>query len=313
MRTRSYLRTAWCAVTLGLLLAFAGCSKMYTQAQVAKAEAPPPPPLQYVDAWGMKGSEAGHLDQPTSIAVDALGNIFISDAGSHFVHKFDPQGTPLLSFQDDWIKLPTAITVDRGGGIYTADPARDAVSIFFPGGDRYRDFRLKTRTNSEDELGVAVGDDGMVFVLDNNAGEVLAYTSGFRLVRSWRPFASGRASAIACGSDGYVYVLNAAESRIARFTHDGHEVSEISARPAGANRRLGDEFAVSDGYVFLMDGDGLTLHIFTSDGKPKLDADLSPQLNVANRFVPHLAVSPRHELFVLDAPDSRVLRYRLNF
>lgn len=299
--------------SLLLLFVFTGCSKMDTHAQAAKEATTSPPPLQYVATWGMKGNEAGHLDQPTSIAVDALGNVFISDAGSHFIHKFDPQGTPLLSFQDDWIKLPTAITVDRGGGIYTADPSRSAVSIFFPGGDRYRDFRLRSRTNPEDQLGVAVSDDGMIFVLDGNSGEVFAYSSGFRLTRTWRPFASGRASAVACGPDGYVYVLNGAESRVARFTHDGHEVSEISAHPAGANRRLGDQFAVSNGYVFLMDGDGLTLHVFTADGKPKLDADLSPQLSFANRSIPPLAASPRHELFVLDAPDARVLRYRLNF
>ena len=313
MRNQSYPLATSCLLTLISLFALTGCTKMSTQAQAAKAAVAPPPPLQYVDAWGMKGSEPGHLDQPTDIAVDALGNIFISDAGSHFVHKFAPQGTPLLSFQDDWIKLPTAIAVDRGGGIYTADPARNSVSIFFPGGDRYRDFRLRTRTNAEDQLGVAVSDDGMVFVLDANSGEVFAYSPGFRLVRSWRPFASGRPSAIASGPDGYIYVLNATESRVIRFTHDGHPVSEISAHPAGANRRLGDQLAVSNGYVFLMDGDGLTLHVFTSDGKPKLDADLSPQLGQANRFVPPLAVSPRHELFVLDAPDARVLRYHLNF
>ncbi len=294
-----------------VLLALAGCSKMDTEAQSAKAAASPP--LQYVDAWGMKGSEAGHLDQPSSIAVDALGNIFIADAGSHFIHKFGPQGTPLLSFQDDWIKAPKSITVDRGGGIYTADSARDSVSIFFPGGDRYRDFRLKTRPNEEDNLGVAVGDDGMIFVLDSDAGQVFAYTDRLRLAQTWRPFTNRRPSAIACGPDGYVYVLNAGDNRIVRFTHEGRVVSEIATRPAGANRRLGDEFAVSDGYVFLMDGDGLTLHILSSDGKPKVDVDLAPQLGLANRFIPPLAVSPRHELFVLDAPNSRVLRYRVNF
>ena len=80
----------------------------------------------------MKGSEPGHLDQATSIATDALGDIFIADAGSHFIHKFDPQGTPLLSFQDDWIKSPQSIAVDRGGAIYTADATRGTVSIFFP-------------------------------------------------------------------------------------------------------------------------------------------------------------------------------------
>jgi hypothetical protein len=53
--------------------------------------------------------------------------------------------------------------------------------------------------------------------------------------------------------------------------------------------------------------------VFTSDGTPKFDFDLAPQLGREHRFVPALAVSPRRELLVLDSPDSRVLRYRINF
>jgi hypothetical protein len=108
-------------------------------------------------------------------------------------------------------------------------------------------------------------------------------------------------------------VLDGDDNRIVRFTESGHVVSEIVARRQRTSRRLGDQFAVSNGYVFLMDGDGLTLHVFTADGAPKMDFDLSPQLGYQHRFVPALAVSPRRELFVLDSPDSRVLRYRFNF
>ena len=289
-----------------------GVAQAQTQPQSGK---PALPPIQYISSWGVKGSEPGHLDEPACIATDALGDVFIADAGSRFIHKFDPQGTPLLSFQDDWIKSPQAIALDRGGAIYVADASRGSLSIFLPNGDRYRDLKLKSRPNSEDTLGVTVADDGLIFILDKNAGQVFAYTPAFRLTQTWRPFANsgGRASAIAYGPDTYVYVLDVAGNRVVRFTESGHVVSEIIARMPGNNRRVGDRFAVFNGYVFLMDGDGLTLHVFASDGTPKMDFDLSPQLGFQHRFVPSLAVSPRKELLVLDSPDSRVLRYRLNF
>jgi len=302
---------AICLALIGLLFG-RGLSKRETHAQSAP---PAPPPIQYVGTWGMKGSEPGRLDQATCISADALGDIFIADAGSRFIHKFAPQGTPLLSFQDDWIKSPQAIAVDRGGAIYTADASRGSVSIFLPTGDRYHDLRLRSRPNAEDTLGVTVGDDGLIFVLDKNAGQVFVYTPGFRLTQTWRPFSDsgGRANAIAYGSDAYVYALDGEDNKIVRFTETGHLVSEIAARRQGTSRRLGDQFAVSNANVFLMDGDGLTLHVLTSDGAPKLDFDLSPQLGYQHRFVPAIAVSPRRELFVLDSPDSRVLRYRINF
>jgi DNA-binding beta-propeller fold protein YncE len=300
------------SLVLTCLLFLALLVKREARAQAGKQA---PPSIQYVAAWGMKGSEPGHLDQPTCIATDALGDIFIADAGSRFIDKFDPQGTPLLSFQDDWVKSPQAIALDRGGAIYVADASRGSVSIFLPTGDRYHDLKLRSRPNAEDTLGVTVADDGLIFVLDKNAGQVFVYTPGFRLTQTWRPFSAAgeRATAIASGSDGYIYVLDADDNKIVRFTETGHLVSEIIARQKAPSHRLGDQFAVSNGYAFLMDGDGLTLHVFTSDGAPKLDFDLAPQLGYQHRFVPALAVSPRRELFVLDSPESRVFRYRLNF
>jgi hypothetical protein len=303
------------AIALAFLLTAIGCSKMDANARSA---VPAMPPLQYVDTWGVKGEEPGRLDSPTSIATDPLGNVFIADAGSHYIHKFGPQGTPLLSFQDDWLRSPQSIAVDRGGAIYTADAARASVSIFLPSGDRYRDFKLRSRPSQENLLGVTVSDDGQIFVLDTGANQVFSYTSRFRLTKTWSALANSRdsrwrPSAIAAGPDGGVYVLDASESRIIKFTQDGHVVTEILVKLQGAGRKLGYEFAVSNGYIFVMDGDGLTLHILTSDGQPKLDFDLSPQLGQTSRFVPPLAVSSHHELFVLDTPDSRVLRYHINF
>ena len=55
------------------------------------------------------------------------------------------------------------------------------------------------------------------------------------------------------------------------------------------------------------------LHVVGTDGSPKLDVDLAPQLGQGHRRAPALAVSPRPELLVLDAPESRVLRYRISF
>jgi DNA-binding beta-propeller fold protein YncE len=293
-------------------------SRPPAQAQSSKPSpsAPAPVSMQYVGAWGMKGSGPGQLDDPTAIATDALGNVFVADAGSRFIHKFDAQGTPLLSFQDDWIRSPEAVALDRGGAIYTADATRGGISIFLPSGDHLHDLKLKSRPHAEDTLGVTVADDGLIFILDRNAAQVLVYNAAFRLTQTWRSSAGSVPStpdAIAYGSDGFVYLLDAQNNRVGRFSENGQLASEITIRRAGTNLRLGGEFAAAAGCVFVIDGDGLTLHVFASDGARKLDFDLSPQLGHEHRFIPALAVSPRHELLVLDSPGSRVLRYRLNF
>jgi sugar lactone lactonase YvrE len=286
----------------------------------AEAEKPVGPPLEYLGAWGVKGDGPGHLQEPASIAIDKNGNVYIVDAGSNFVHKFGPAGKPLLSFQEDPLKHPQSIAVDLGGAIYVTDPVRKSVFVCLPSGerDRFHELRLKSKSGRENVLGVGVADDGLIYVLDSDAGKVSAFNNRFRLALSWQPREStpeskGHPSAIAIGSDTSVYVSDPASNRILKFTRDGRYVSEIRPGMVGNGSKLSSEFAVTTNYLFAMDADGRMLHVWSLDGTPKLEMDLAPELGQGSRSAPPLAVSPRGELLVLDEPDSRVLRYRINF
>lgn len=292
-----------------------GCSQVDTGAQ---AQEPTVMSITYIATWGVKGDDPGQLDEPTDIATDSLGNVYLADAGSRFVQKFTWEGRPLLSFGEPGIKYPQSITVDSGGAIYLTDAGRASTFVFFPEGDKYKEVRLKTRQDKEDLLGVAVGDDGLIHVLDADAGRVYTYTPRFRLAGNWQPAgngpnARGRARGIAIGPDGYLYLVDPAGGRILRYTNEGQFVSEVDANADGVDRRLSDQLAVGLGFIFVMDADGRMLHVWTVDGRPKLDADLGPELGQGSRSAPSLAVSPRKELLILDRPAARVLRYRLDF
>ena len=300
---------------LAFVCVLEGCSQADSRAQ---AQAPPPFSITYIAAWGVRGNNPGQLDEPTDIATDSLGNIYFADAGTHFVDKFTWQGRPLLAFEEPRLKYPEEITVDSGGAIYVTDVGRGSTFVFLPGGDRYRELRLKSRPNKENLLGVAVGDDGLIHILDADAGRVFTYTPRFRLLRNWQPAANVpnirvRPRAMAVGPDGYLYLVDASANHILRFSNEGQFASQVDARADGVDRRLSDQFAVGLGYIFVMDADGRMLHVWSVDGRPKLDIDLAPELGQGNRSAPSLAVSPRKELLVLDRPEARVLRYRLNF
>jgi DNA-binding beta-propeller fold protein YncE len=299
---------------LACLSMLAGCSQTDSEAQ---PQQPAAPLLQYIGAWGVKGNGPGQLDEPASIATDPTGNVYIADSRSTFIHKFSPEGEALLAFQEDALKHPQSITVDSGGAIYVTDPVRSSVFVFLPNGDRYRIIRLRTRPSVENELSVAVGDDGLIHVLDANAGKVFTYTSRFRLASTWplpasAPGARGPRGPIAIGPDGNIYVGDAPSYCIIRLDRNGHFISSVDGEEKNSTKLTG-EFAVSRSYVFAMDVNGLMLHVLTMDGKPKLDMDLAPELGQGARLAPALAVSPRAELLVLDTPEARVLRYHINF
>ncbi|MGH9683409.1 MAG: NHL repeat-containing protein [Candidatus Acidiferrales bacterium] len=279
---------------------------------LAQTRASAKPPLEYIGSWGAKGNGPGQLDDPASIATDAIGNVYIADAGSLFIHKYDPLGTPLLAFQQDGLDDPQWITVDRGGAMYVSDPARGSVFIFFPNGERYRELRLRGRRSAENFVSAAVGDSGLIQILDSDAGKVFSYTPR-RFQRAWLPVGCGRnPGPIVVAPDGSLYISDPANNRIERYTAEGRYV--ISIGPGiGKGPKLSRQFAVSNSGVFVMDADGRMLHVYTPENRVKHELDLAPELGQGSRPAPPLAISPHQELLVLDAPETRVLRYRINF
>lgn len=323
-------RTAVAAFGL-LLLFITGCSHLNSSAE---AQNPAPSPLQFVSQWGTKGADPGQLDDPQSMAVDSVGNVYIADAGNGFISKFTPNGTPLLSFQEGALKEPQSIAVDAGGAIYISDPARSMVYVVFPKSehDYHRVLRIRTRPSSENSLSVSVDDEGTIHVLDENAGRVFTFSGRLRLLRTWFPSPVrlvGRKGPASIGPlhvnrAGDVFVADVDSNRLLRFDPSGHFVAEIpssgaqiasvaeSTAAAPAKPRISGEFAVSPSYIFVMDQNATTLHVWNLDGSPKLDVDLSPQLGQVHR-PPALALGPQRDLFVLDSTNCRVLRYRINF
>ncbi|HEY0702072.1 MAG TPA: hypothetical protein VGD60_04830 [Candidatus Acidoferrales bacterium] len=296
-------------------LALTGCSGTVSEAQKSASASANAPSLQYLAQWGVKGDGPGQLNQPSGIAVNSLGDVFLADSGSAFISKFAYEGKPLLSFQEDGMNHPQSITLDSGGAIYVTDSARNSVFIILPNGDRYREIRLRSRSAAANSLSVAVTSDGLIHILDPAAGKIFTYTSRLRLVQTSEPretvHGTGRFGPLVRGNDDNLY-LGTPSGGIMKLSHDGRLLTELVASN-GAQWNPNTGFAVANNSVFVMDANGLTLHIATTDGTPKLDADLAPQLGQGNRRPPAIAVSPRNELLILDADESRVLRYHLAF
>jgi len=289
----------------------------------AHAQSPATPPLEFIGQWGVKGDGPGQLDDPEGITTDDLGNVYIADAGSRFIHKFNPAGTPLLSFQADALKEPEAIAVDSEGIIYVSDPSRSSVFVFLPDDEKehHHEIRLRTKGSSENSVSVAVDIESVVYVLDEKAGKVFTFSPRFRMGHSWVPAAPSAtdkklvpaSGPLHRGGDGNLYVADLAGNRLLRFSTDGQLMAELAPSGVQADPKIADQFAVSRNYIFIMDANGSMLHVWNMDGSPKLDVDLSDKLGQTHRLPPLLAASPRGELFVLDTRAPRVFRYRVNF
>ena len=118
-----------------------------------------------------------------------------------------------------------------------------------------------------------------------SAGKVFVYSPRLRLERTWAPAALvGRTRATGIrwgwGRTGAFIFADLSANRLLRYSAEGQLLGTPSRQrePRAGDPKISDEFAVSHDYIFMMDANGTMLHIWTIDGKPKLDVDLAPQL-----------------------------------
>jgi DNA-binding beta-propeller fold protein YncE len=308
---RRYFEPASLALAASLVFLVAGCSHIQPQASAV----PQRPPLEFIGQWGVSGVGPGQLANPVGPAVDGFGRVYLINPGSGLVQKFQADGSPLLSFDDDGARHASSLAVDSGGGIYVANAPAGEMRIFFPEGDLLRSFRVAPERTSEGPFGFSIAADGTVFVPDASGGRIQALSSQGKLERVWRvpPAAGGKASkpvAAEVGPDGFVYVADFETGRIVKFTRDGMQVASWDDSVDPPAPLLG--LAVSSSYVFVLRGASPRIVVWTLAGQMRVSDNLAGRLDAAPRNAGSLAVSPSGELVVLDPAAPRVLRFRIH-
>lgn len=275
-----------------------------------------PPPFEFLGTWGDKGQGPGKLDAPVAFAPDSLGHIFFADPAVGFVHKFESNGTPLLSFEDSRVRHASGIAVDSGGAIYVADAQRGAIHIFFPDGSFLRALPSAPQRKFSGPLGISVDDQGDLYVPDPAKLRVLKYDNRGRLVKSWPApqkavSTDERPSWVSAATDGAVFVAYFKTGRVEKFSSDGSWITTWAAANASSsdtNALAG--IAVTGESVLTIAASSTEIRVWTSDGQNKLEANLGDHLGTI--AAPQIAVTPHAEFLVLDPSGPKVFRFRMH-
>jgi hypothetical protein len=312
------------AFSLIAALMLCACSRP-AQTAVA-AQAPPPPPFEYVDTWGSHGDGPGQFDKPVAMASDGESIIYITDAATGFIHKFSPSGEPRLSFQDDRTNLhPADIAVDAGAAIYVADRRTGTVAIFFSDGMRHRDLRTGAPSPVRDSLHIAVDSYGTIYVAARQPYGVHKFSPALRPIGSWGNGAAKKApadapsdakidnpSALAVGPDGLVYLSESAQPQIKVYDSTGTPQRTLSV-PADVTDAQLTGIAVNQKFIFAVSAAHPSVYIWSLDGSYRLTQDLSAWIPGAETpIVRKIVVTPAGDLLLLDTAAARVFRFRLH-
>jgi DNA-binding beta-propeller fold protein YncE len=248
---------------------------------------------------------------PFGVAVDKLGNVYLTDAGaSNRVRKLTPGGgvSTLAGGAEGHadgagaaasFNTPSALAVDEAGNLYAADTGNNRVRKITPegvvstlAGDGTRGFRdgPAAAARFDAPVGVAVGRDGTVFVADTYndrvravmpAGEVKTIAGGDR-----PGYADGAGTngalfdtpcAVAFAADGSLVVADTGNGRLRRIAPDG-QVTTINfgsaERPDSRLAAPAGLAATHDGFLYVTELEGGRVWQLAPDNRLHLVAGL---------------------------------------
>ncbi len=310
------------AVALGLFSS--GCSTSAKESLSRAKQAPPP--IEFLGAWGAKGTGPGMLADPRTIAADAFGEVYIVDAAStsRFIQKFTRDGHPLFSFEPSApIQNPCASAVDLGGSIYVLECGPNSLLVFLRDGKFTHGIRGGLGSPARPSS-VTVDNEGRIYVAESHGKRILRYTPRGSLLGAWGgkgtgPGATLHADQIAASLEGALFVCDSDRGWIARISSSGIVQKEwtlpSSADGSGFGAAGHCSLAVTRTSVIALTGPSSApvLHVFGYDGQEKLSKplqDLDPSL--ASVTCAGIAAMADGEFFILDSAAPRVLHLRLN-
>lgn len=203
-------------------------------------------PPQYSFGWGQLGTGSGEFDEPTGVAVDSNGNVFVVDRNNDRVQKFDASGSPLGNWgstgaANGEFDSPRDVAVDSNDDVYVTDGNNDRVQKFTNSGTYITQWGTSGTGNGEflAPRGIAIDASDNVYVTEDGfaSKRVQKFTNGGAYISQWGSFGTGNGQftsprAIAAGG-GHVYVTDALNNSVQKFTDTGSFVTKWGANGSG--------------------------------------------------------------------------------
>jgi sugar lactone lactonase YvrE len=201
---------------------------------------------KFLLAWGQKGDKPGEFYSPIGIAINKKDEVFVTDVNNARVQKFSTEGKYLGGFD-----LP----------------------------------RDEPKRKSNQAGGIAIADDGLIYLSFMMQHKVAVYTDDGKLVREWGKKGKGdgefnQPGGIVIGPETTLYVTDQGNHRVQKFTTAGKylaqwggygkEPGQFGAPDPPGSRFGGPHLIARDRQERLYTTEGTSGRVqqFSAEGKP---------------------------------------------
>ena len=255
--------------------------------------------------------EQARFHTPSALAVDARGNLYVSDTGNHAVRRITPGGVVttlagdgIAGFRDGAGQQarfhgPMGVAVDGAGRVFVADTWNDRIRVIEPDGSVHTlaggegpGFRngVGHAARFDTPTSLALDASGRLWVADTG-NAALRRIDPDGVVDTWRPspwedakVRLGRPLSLAATHDGHLYVAELSPGRVLQLDPHGRVRAVFGNDGARWFARPSALWLDADGTLLVADAAGHRLHRLAPRAAGAVDGPVGPS---PERLLPH--------------------------
>jgi uncharacterized protein (TIGR03663 family) len=200
-------------------------------------------------------------DGPWGVAVDAQGDIYVTDTWNHRIEKFSPDFKFIMQWGAGELFGPRHIAVDSQGNVYVVDTGNKRVREYAADGTLTKDTGADGTGVGQfkEPSAISFGPNGDIYVADYWNNRIQIFDSSFKYshdikVKTWGSRGITDRAYLVVLNDGHVLATDPANGRIIVFDSGGNEVSSWRLPSTiGTTRPTGIAIDAQQQFVYISD------------------------------------------------------------
>lgn len=303
-------------------LALAG---LLSLALAAPAHALTPP--TFLNLWGgpLPGSGNGQFSDPTGVALDASGDVYVADRANNRIQKFTAAGVYLSQWGtagtgNGQFNSPFGIAI-AGGTVYVTDSGNARVQMFTLGGGYLGQWGSAGSGNGQfaQPLCIAVDGAGDVYVTDYTANRVQKFTAGGVYLLQWGTTGASTsqftgAAGICVNGWGDVSVVDSGNHRVEIFDTLGNPTNVWGTGPGAGNGVFNYPLGIATDGIddYVADTANNRIQAMNTLGPYLMQWGTGPGTGNGQFDEPHALAMNASYVYVVDSGNHRVQRFGRN-
>ena len=235
---------------------------------------------ELVTSWGSYGNGNGQFDNPSGIATDSAGNVYVADTNNQRIQKFTPDGTYIKQLgssgsDSGQFTDPQGLAIDSEDNLYVADSGNQRIQKLDGDGGYLAQFGTSGEGEGQfsSPRDIAIDSKGNLYVVDQGNDRIQKFDSDGNFLLMWGSSGTDQgefytAVGIAVDSQDNIYVSDDYRHYVQKFSSDGTYLARWGSYGSGSGQFDNPNgMAVDDqDNLYIVDRDNDRVQVFTKVG-----------------------------------------------